>query len=202
MDNNKYRKYEERVCSTCNSPFQARSDSKSHFCSSKCFGKSIVRNNPKICPICDTVFSSRKLDQVYCSNKCSQSTRSTKIEVICNTCGKVTSRRLADILNSKHLYCSKECYWKSSKLSTKENSNRWKGGVWNHDGYIYLRQEDGKYKAEHRIVMEKYLGRFLTNLEVIHHTDFDRSNNVISNLQIMTRAEHIEIHREGLYPKK
>jgi hypothetical protein len=58
--------------------------------------------------------------------------------------------------------------------------------------YWYLLLKDhpnaGKqgYVAEHRIVMEKKLGRYLTKLEVVHHIDHDQSNNHIDNLELFS----------------
>jgi hypothetical protein len=53
-------------------------------------------------------------------------------------------------------------------------------------------------KHEHRLVMEKHLGRKLTSNEVVHHIDGDKWNNDISNLIVMTRQEHIAVHREQM----
>ena len=42
---------------------------------------------------------------------------------------------------------------------------------------------DGKgYIREHILVMEKYLGRYLTEDEVVHHIDENKANNVFTNL--------------------
>ena len=40
------------------------------------------------------------------------------------------------------------------------------------------------YVAEHRLVVEKKLGRFLQPYEKIHHIDQNRSNNELSNLRL------------------
>lgn len=53
-----------------------------------------------------------------------------------------------------------------------------------HNGYVY----------EHRLVMEKHLGRYLTDDEVVHHIDHDKLNNKISNLQLLSKSEHRAIH--------
>ena len=50
------------------------------------------------------------------------------------------------------------------------------------------------YVRQHRLVMEAHIGRYLTDDEAVHHIDYDRSNNDISNLQLMTRAEHSSLH--------
>lgn len=52
----------------------------------------------------------------------------------------------------------------------------------------------GKQMKEHRIVMERALGRPLTPDETVHHIDGDKLNNHISNLQILSRSEHTRLH--------
>lgn len=49
------------------------------------------------------------------------------------------------------------------------------------------------YIGEHRLIMEKILGRPLGSDEVTHHKDFHKPNNDPSNLQLMTRKEHQQI---------
>jgi len=56
--------------------------------------------------------------------------------------------------------------------------------------------KNGGALLEHRLVMEKYLGRKLTKKEIIHHVDENPKNNNIKNLRIMTLSEHTKIHRK------
>lgn len=46
----------------------------------------------------------------------------------------------------------------------------------------------------HRYIMECYLGRKLTKDEIVHHKDGNKLNNNISNLELLSRAEHIKKH--------
>ena len=58
---------------------------------------------------------------------------------------------------------------------------------------------NGKNVFEHRIVMEKHLGRNLEPFEIIHHRDGNRLNNSISNLKVMTQSNHAAIHSQERY---
>ncbi len=47
---------------------------------------------------------------------------------------------------------------------------------------------------EHQLVAEKKLGRFLNKGEVVHHIDFNKSNNRADNLIVLTSSEHTKLH--------
>jgi hypothetical protein len=43
--------------------------------------------------------------------------------------------------------------------------------------------------------MEQHLGRPLTSEELIHHVNGDGTDNRIENLQVVSRSEHMGIHK-------
>jgi len=53
------------------------------------------------------------------------------------------------------------------------------------------------YMYEHRLMLEKYLGRLLLPWESVHHINEIKIDNRIENLFLTTVAEHSAIHREG-----
>lgn len=50
------------------------------------------------------------------------------------------------------------------------------------------------YVLEHRLLMARYIGRPLAADEVVHHADRDPSNNDLSNLALLTNADHVRLH--------
>lgn len=51
------------------------------------------------------------------------------------------------------------------------------------------------YVYEHVKIVEKYLKRRLTQNEVVHHLDGDRSNNKVENLLVIDRGQHLKLHK-------
>lgn len=87
-----------------------------------------------------------------------------------------------------------------------KNSPLWKGGrIKDGRGYIWVKVPKGYLKAnlwgyiaEHRFIMEKYLGRFLRKKEVVHHLNGDHSDNRLENLKLCkNNAEHRKLHKKS-----
>lgn len=62
--------------------------------------------------------------------------------------------------------------------------------------FIVYKGEDNKYhsKAYARYLMEQHLGRKLTNEEEVHHKDYNKTNDVIENLEVKNKTAHRREH--------
>ena len=61
----------------------------------------------------------------------------------------------------------------------------------------------GNYtRTEHRLIVEKKLGRRLTSDEIVHHIDGNKWNNDPDNLMVMTREEHARAHYDDINRRK
>ena len=85
------------------------------------------------------------------------------------------------------------------------NNGHYKGGRYiDKHGYIMILNPKHPYHShngyvkEHRLVMERYLGRYLTPDEIVHHINRVKTDNRIENLQLTTKALHINMHRDTL----
>lgn len=70
------------------------------------------------------------------------------------------------------------------------------------NGYIYVRLEDGRWEAKHRLVAEEKLGRRLTAREYIRFKDGDRNNLDPDNLEIKLINRYSLIKRREELVKK
>ena len=109
-------------------------------------------------------------------------------------------RKLSDEAKKKKSEYMKKHNPNSGKMGDKYHM--WKGGK-NHDsdGYIRIYDKDHphcnkqRYVKEHRIVMEKRLGRYLDPREDVHHINGVRDDNRIENLLLFpSKSDHAKHH--------
>lgn len=148
--------------------------------------------------------------------------------VKCDNCGREFETSYTEAIAHKNNYCNYDCMfksktWKEEVIKNKwntggknnpmyrvhrygEDAPNWKGGrIIDFNGYILIKKRShpncnhSGYVPEHRLVMEKHLGRYLIHDEVVHHLDDNRKNNKINNLMLFSNiTEHIRYHREML----
>lgn len=129
------------------------------------------------------------------------------IEITCIICKKNrlvnTNGMLKTSYEKKHPHCHKCGYNKelSGKTTFKRGHNTWNKGKAapyydRSTGYMRIWLH-GKRPKLHRVIMENHVGRSLGADELVHHKDFDKLNNDISNLEVMSRRDHMLLHWEA-----
>ena len=104
-------------------------------------------------------------------------------------------------------------HWAYGKKFSDEHKRKlgiakWKGGYTIHKGYVMV------YRTKHpfcwssgyikrcRLVMEKYLGRYLTPKEVVHHINGIKDDDRLENLQLFPNSgEHTKFHYRLKHPQ-
>lgn len=141
----------------------------------------------KICKVCNKVFyvhhwTIKERPCKYCSNKCQGKSKEFREKM-----------RLANIGKKRS-----EKFKKALSFATKGNKNsNWKGGIKKHrGGYVCLHSPNHPFRSvdnyvlEHRLVMEKYIGRYLKHSEHVHHKNGIKNDNRLENLQIIMNKTH------------
>lgn len=143
------------------------------------------------CHNCEKEFKTYpSLKAKFCSKKCFQEytkkqtvRKNTKI---CLVCGKAFVPKHP---KSPGLFCSYKCRGIADRKERVERS-----GYWYKIKIDHPRATSQGYVAEHVLVMEKSIGRYLTDDEVVHHKDRNRKNNKLSNLRLMLNRDHKSLH--------
>lgn len=67
-------------------------------------------------------------------------------------------------------------------------------------GYVKIYVGSGRWRFEHRVVMERELGRALSPKENVHHLNGDKADNRPANLALMSHSSHSSHHKKGYVP--
>lgn len=194
-----------RTCAECRVEYVAAHKS-SKWCSTRCRGQSIRQN--RTCVKCGIEFPCSQRNGKYCSNLCSGQgpkmsaehrrkdglrqeggewwiykggSRTRALVRSCDRCGIEYAVSKA-LKNSK--YCSRRCGVLRSNGRYSNNQGYVQRSVPNHP-----RANANGCVAEHRLVMEKHIGRYLEQHENVHHKNGVRDDNRIENLELWQKSQ-------------
>lgn len=118
----------------------------------------------------------------------------------CNSCKKNGFKGKHHTKKNKLLMSKIKKDLVKNNLFIKEKHPKWKGGLKHSTGYIFEYSpthpyNKDKYCLQHRIIMEKHIGRILNKNEVVHHINNNRHDNRIENLMLFSNhSEHLKFH--------
>lgn len=161
-------------------------------------GKKPRRGDTVPCSVCGTPFYRQpayiKQGRHLCSRACNKAWQSrNQIEKTCPQCGRSFGVARSE---ATFTYCSQACYVVSKTKGATGRIHNGRPVIRTGHGYLTVYEpvhpaanRSGRV-LEHRLVMERKIGRLLLRSEHVNHVNHVRDDNRPENLEIMTASDH------------
>lgn len=115
----------------------------------------------------------------------------------CVVCGKESLKDLSNAKTYKNSVCSRKCH--NERLTKPDGNKIFKRAT--SDSHIMVKAAEhpnankAGYVAEHRLLIEKQINRYLDKKEHVHHINLIKNDNSLENLVLFNNAsEHFLAH--------
>jgi hypothetical protein len=115
----------------------------------------------------------------------------------CYVCGADALKDKSNLRKSDRAFCSKKCRY--SLMEKPNGSKKFKRGK--SLGHVMIKQKNHPFAnlmgdvAEHRLIIEKHIGRYLLPSEYVHHINLIKDDNRLENLVLFdSHSGHFKAH--------
>lgn len=205
-------------CAHCGQAFYCQPNKRRFWCSKAC--KDAARNVTRVCPACGVSFSRALSDTaMHCSDACRRTSARTKKPdrtARCVACGndfycppsRVTKggKFCSHACRTAALTVTKVCRHCGEAFTTprsRDHRQHFCGPTCHADYDAMLARQANHYRqvrvdgvtvGAHRAIMAERIGRPLRRDEHVHHRNHNKNDNRLENLQLMSAAEHMQMH--------
>lgn len=200
----------QRTCEACGKQFETWPSQEGRFCSRECkrrMQQTPMPTKPRRgtetpCEVCGKPVYANKGQREngegrYCSTACRVAKqRANTVQKQCVVCGK---ELLLSPSKAHFQTCSMECQAARRTKRPLDRMHNGKPARKDRQGYVMVYEPEHPNKSfkgwqyEHRLVVEKALGRYLASDEAVHHINGTKDDNRLENLQVMDAFDHARL---------
>ena len=174
----------DRGCQQCGTLFAPAVKSRK-YCSRECYAASTDQRIERKCEHCGALFKPPNASVAlgrgrFCSHKCLGAAQRTRIERNCEWCGKSFTTHPSEVKKGNGRFCSMAC----NRIGRNPDGVRP-----DKNGYLVQRIAPTKWVLQHRLAMERTLGRPLRSGETVHHRNGQRDDNRLKNLELWSTSQ-------------